>query len=977
MKLKDMKVGAQLRLGLGLVFAGVIALGAVAWNQADQLWQETSGLYEHPLMVCRALGELKSDILLMHLGMKDLVSAGTEQERQVSLESLAAAEADANLQFDAVTAKYLGPRADIDDARGAFIRWNAVRAETVRLLREGKTAEAAARTRATGAGGAQRAKVLTEIRALSDFSVKRSDKFYADAQQHKTRLQARLWLMLGAILLLLLGASYFLLKAIREPLAELTSAMEKYGQGRLDARSRYASANEFGVLSSFFNLLADTVQREMQSKERAAVITGVMLKDADPRVFCRELLGSMLELTGSQAGAVYLRNDKKTDFEHFESIGLTEAGRAPFSASGSEGEFGAALALRKIQRVTAIRPDTRFVFRAVSGGLLPREIVTIPIFSGAEAVAMISLSSVKEYSAEAVRLLDDTWVMITARVNGILALLQLQATAVKMEKQNAELAAQNDEITEYNIELELQKKQLAEASRLKSSFLSNMSHELRTPLNSVIALSGVLSRRMSGKMPEEEYGYLEVIERNGKSLLSLINDILDLSRIESGREEISLRRFSVRELAAEVIEVVAPLAREKKLSLVNSVGEDLPYLHSDFEKCRHILQNIVSNAVKFTGEGRVEIAAEPAGEAVKITVTDTGIGIAAENLRLIFDEFRQADESTTRLYGGTGLGLSIAKNYAALLRGAIEVRSELGRGSVFTLTLPLALAGQAQAPGQHSAPSRGPQRPAPEGKGRRILVVEDSEPAVIQLKDVLEGQGYAVQTARNGREALERVADAVPDAMILDLMMPEVDGFGVLRAIRGAERTSRLPVIILTAKHVTREELSFIKGNHVHQLIQKGDINKEDLLAAVGKMVEPPAEQARPAPARRKVAGRPVVLVVEDNPDNMLTVRALLKDTCTVIEAADGLKGLEAAQRHKPDIVLMDISLPLMDGIAAFKALRAEATLRHIPVIALTARAMKGDHEEILAHGFDGYLSKPVDAQILAKTIRDIIYAGE
>jgi CheY-like chemotaxis protein len=219
--------------------------------------------------------------------------------------------------------------------------------------------------------------------------------------------------------------------------------------------------------------------------------------------------------------------------------------------------------------------------------------------------------------------------------------------------------------------------------------------------------------------------------------------------------------------------------------------------------------------------------------------------------------------------------------------------------------------------------------------------------------------------------------------VILDLMMPEVDGFEVLRKIRSVEKTAHLPVLILTAKHVTKEELNFLTGNHIHQLIQKGDINRADLLAAVGRMVAPhtaprtapQTAKVRPSAARPAagISGKPVVLVVEDNPDNMMTVRALLQDTVTLIEATDGKTGVELVKAHAPDLVLMDISLPVMDGFAALSAIRKDDSLRHIPVIAVTASAMSGNREEILKHGFDGYISKPVDSDELMRTVREII----
>ena len=616
---------------------------------------------------------------------------------------------------------------------------------------------------------------------------------------------------------------------------------------------------------------------------------------------------------------------------------------------------------------------------------MPREILTIPILSDHTVSAVISLASVHAYDASAIRLVNDIWSVLTARMNGVLAFHKVMRMAAQMEQQNRELETQKRELTlqtsemaNQNAELEMQKQQLDTANQLKSTFLSNMSHELRTPLNSVIALSGVLSRRLAKTIPEDERGYLEVIERNGKNLLALINDILDLSRIEAGREEISVSHFSIRELTDMVVAMLEPQAVEKKIALHNNVPSDLPLIASDPDKCRHILQNLIGNAVKFTEQGQVTVTARRTNNEFYIDVIDTGIGIKAEHLPHIFDEFRQADGSTSRKYGGTGLGLAIAKKFAWLLGGGITVESTPGKGSAFTLRLPLVLASAnpMQAPEIRPSGNRASgTAPAPSGQGKTILMVEDNEPAIIQLSDILQAQGYRLQVARNGKEALIQIAQTLPDAMILDLMMPEVDGFQVLKTIRGMEQAAQLPVLILTAKHITKAELSFLTGNHIHQLIQKGDINKTGLLDAVAQMVAPPPKPA-PPPRRRKRPvrfGKPIVLVVEDNPDNMQTAEALLSDRYQVVKAQDGRAGVEQARLHQPDIILMDIALPVMDGIEALAVIRTDESLCHIPVIAATASAMKGDRETILAYGFDGYISKPIDADELKKMLHEAL----
>jgi signal transduction histidine kinase/CheY-like chemotaxis protein len=996
-KLRDIKIAAQLRLGLGVILALVLLLGALAWVQSEHQWQQTKGLYEHPMQVRRALGDFEANILVMHRGMKDVVLVQSEQELSRVLQKIEIRKANALRQLDVFDARYLGPRTDIAMLRDDFAKWNSIREETIRILRAGNKAEALARIHSSGIGGAQADVLMTHLRRIDNFARQKADQFYQNALAEKNNLRNQLLGFLAVILLLFVLVAWFLLKGIKSPLAELTMVTEQFRQGKLDGRSRYASGNEFGKLAAAFNAMAEVIQMELKINENAARLAGVMLREDEAHAFCRELLKALLEHTGSQVGAVYFLNDARTAYEHFQSIGLGAGGRAAFSATELEGELGAAVVTRQIQRITDIPADSRFVFAAASGAFAPREILTIPVLGDDSVLAVISLASVRAFDDSALRLINDSWSVLAARLNSVLGFRKIKELVERLERQNQELdaqkrelaaqadelAAQADELAEQNTELQMQKRQLDEANRLKSAFLSNMSHELRTPLNSVIALSGVLNRRLANAIPAEEYGYLEIIERNGKNLLELINDILDLSRVESGRVEISVSRFSLRELIGEVAAMLEPQAREKGVSLTSLAGDEVPPVFSDSHKCRHILQNLVGNAVKFTETGAVDISVRLMDQDVYVDVRDTGIGIAAHQLPHIFDEFRQADDSTSRKYGGTGLGLAIAKKYALLLGGAITVESAPGKGSTFTLRLPLVLelSGEVQ-PAEAEAARQdrvaGP-KPGSSGGGDTILVVEDNEPAIIQLTDILQAEGYRVQAARNGKEALAQIAATLPAAAILDLMMPEVDGFQVLKAIRAEERTAQLPVLILTAKVVTKEELSFLRGNHIQQLIQKGDINKAGLLAAVARMVAPAQAEPVQPPARRRHPnhpGKPVVLVVEDNPDNLRTAKALLSDHYCVLEAGDGRTGLEQARAHPPDIILTDIALPVMDGFEALAAIRADELLREIPVIAVTASAMKGNREEILARGFDGYLSKPIDHEALKELMREFLDGG-
>jgi CheY-like chemotaxis protein len=502
-----------------------------------------------------------------------------------------------------------------------------------------------------------------------------------------------------------------------------------------------------------------------------------------------------------------------------------------------------------------------------------------------------------------------------------------------------------------------------------------MSHELRTPLNSVIALSGVLNRRLINKIPEDEYSYLGIIEKNGKQLLSLINDILDLSRIEAGKEEISYSRFSFPSLVNGILESLAPIAEQKEIALINHVQSDFQPIISDSSMCHHILQNIISNALKFTEHGSVEVSAEIEGGKLRIEVKDTGIGISPEHLPYIFDEFRQADGRSSRKYGGTGLGLAIAKKYTHLLHGSIDVMSQEGSGSSFVITLPpkpqiyeFIENDVEMARGNYSAS----YTISDAGIGKNLLVVEDSEPQIIQLTDILNQEGYTIQVARNGKDALELIRKSIPDALILDLMMPEVDGFEVLRSIRGQADTGQIPVLILSAKHITKEELSFLSGNNVYQLIQKGDVNRNELLTHVNNMmntlktVQKITEKKTSAKRSEEKA---TILLIEDNDDSTTTIKALVGEKYVLVNTSDGLTGIEITKKLNPNLILLDISLSGIEGFSVLNEIKKDKQSQHIPVIALTAHAMKGDRENIMDQGFDDYISKPIDHRIFDETI--------
>lgn len=1007
MNFRNFSIGNQLFIGFSAIVVAVLMLGLVSNNQAIVLHEQTEKLYNHPLVVRRAISEVEIGIYKMRLATRDFMLATTDKEREKAKMDGLYAEQNIQLNFEVIYKSYLGSKEDIDNARTAFNVWNNARQQNFEYILNGDVEQAKQSFSNEGNVGVLRNDLMNKIKYISDFATVKANSFYKESKVNADILSIELLIIVLLIVVVIIIVSFYFVKKIRTPLKELEHVIKAYRAGDFDVRSVNISGNEIGRLAMAFNELLDSVKTEKSISQKITHIADSMLIEDNAHVFFRSILPVLAAETNSQIAAVYLLNDQRTEFKLYESIGLdAKVVNNTFSATNFQGEFGPALITKKIQFIRSIPLETHFTFKAVSGNMTPREIVTIPIVVSNEVVAMVSLASLRKNSVENINLIHKIYDVLSARVESVLAYRNLQKSAKQLQSKNIELEQQRNELNQQAIELaqqngelEIQKNQLKEASRLKTSFLSNMSHELRTPLNSVIALSGVLNRRLLNQIPEDEYSYIGVIERNGRQLLTLINDILDISRIEAGREEIEINEFEAQETVSDVVELIQQQAKDRGVALLFQNTDQRIRIQSDSKKVRHILQNLIANAVKFTEIGSVEIQISQLENKVYFQIKDSGIGISSENMKHIFDEFRQADSSTSRRFGGTGLGLAIAQKYARLLGGDIEVLSELNVGSQFTLVLPEKFDSNASIQPiettivnyskpamlfhqQHSILKNECQK--------SILLVEDSEPAIIQIKDMLESNSFSVVVARSGFEALQQLSTFTPDAMILDLMMPKMDGFELLVKIRNFEKTNHVPVLVLTAKHITKDDMQLLKSNHVHQLIQKGDVQREALLQAVCSMVvetetktktevlvnkeEVNCNSSVNAKSVETLGAKLSVLIVEDNIDNMITVKAVIGEKYVIHEAVNGLKGVEMANEIVPDFILMDIALPELDGIQAFKQIRSNPRLVHIPVIALTASAMLSERETILAYGFDAYIPKPIDDKQFFEIINTVLH---
>ena len=511
-----------------------------------------------------------------------------------------------------------------------------------------------------------------------------------------------------------------------------------------------------------------------------------------------------------------------------------------------------------------------------------------------------------------------------------------------------------EKVSQRTQELQNANQELARANKLKSEFLANVSHELRTPLSAIIGFSQILLDQIDGPLNEEQHQDIQQVNRSGQSLLNLINQILDLSKIEAGKMELTAERLELPGLVSSVLDSIRPLAEQKGLRIETRFPLSLPAVEADPVRLKQILINLLSNAVKFTDRGHIEVFAQPSGRMVRIAVKDTGIGISGDSQKVIFEEFVQGDGSSTRRHGGTGLGLSIVRKLVEMHGGAISVVSEPGQGSTFMFTLPAWASGTVAA--LPATPPRRAHRPSQGLPGNVILVVDDDASVRQLIARHLEQEGWKTVQASNAADAVQLAHECRPVLMTLDVMMPDASGWWVLEKLREDPETAGLPVLVVTIIEDQRLMLALGASDYLAKPYDRG------------ALVEKVHHLLPQLNGKR-------VLVVDDDPEaRILLAKILGEEGARVQLASDGNQAMLSVTQAPPDLVLLDLMMPGMSGFEMVARMRALPITAQVPVIIVSAKEMSA--EDILT--LDGHVQRfiakgTIDPEGLTAAVRQVL----
>ncbi|MBF0537912.1 MAG: response regulator [Nitrospirae bacterium] len=1202
--IRNASIGLRLAIAFLLLFLLFAFVSIFSVNRIGFVLHQIQMMYDHPLAVTNAVLRIEENIMSIRLNMRKAAYKADKAEVLKYKSQVVQDIAEIDKDFDTLEERFLGNKDIVSKARFNLKQWEPFIEHIFLLSMDGKLDDAQALINSYSYMS-HSADASAAIKMVYHDAQDSAIAFNKNAQDTGNNFKDQVYVLIVITFVAGIIVTFVFTSGVTRPIRQLIGIAGEIGQGRLDTPIDITSTDEVGQLADSFRKMTARLKTTLMEKDReywkktgVSQLNDKMRGEQDVTILAQNIIGNLTKYLNAHVGAIYLVDGNKT-LRLTATYAYTIRKNLSNAFIFGEGLVGQAALEGQCILITDA-PEGYIKITSALGDSVPVNIMVMPFLYDGQVMGVIEIGSLGRFTDTQVELIEMVSQGIgiafsvaqsRQRMSELLATTQAQAEELQVQQEElrasnetlseqasalkeseSELQSQQEELRQVNEELEerakllqqqrdeikqknleLQRvqqittekaKELEVTNRYKSEFLANMSHELRTPLNSILLLSRYLADNKEGNLSPKQLECSETVYSSGNDLLALINDILDLSKVESGKMELHVESVDFRELATSIGRTFGPVAQDKGLTLDVTVAPDVtPSIRTDIQKVEQIIRNLISNAIKFTEKGGVTVNIDRCPhdsigsitpdsglskeELIAISVSDTGIGIAQDKQGVVFEAFKQADGTTSRRYGGTGLGLSISRELTRLLGGQLRLKSVEGAGSTFTLYLPKRLGPQRRQPSKaeavtvESTPHAPVVYPIPfrtdigadileddrqllAPGDRSILIVEDDPVFARILYDISHEKGFKCIVAGDGQRGCDCAETYRPDAIILDVGLPVMDGRMVLERLKDSANTRNIPVHIISAadksidclksgvvgyitKPVSMEKLDdvfkrlegiFAQGNrsllavnldatqrntltglldsagvettfvssaeavsvlktkqvncivlnlsldetagfalidklkaaeplnetpvivynnaalskeaetklnmYCHRMIVKSVISNERLLDEIVLFLHL-IESKLPTEKQKMISmvhdndtifrGK-TILIVDDDVRNVFALSSVLQDRGVNVQVGrDGREGITRLKDNpKVELVLMDIMMPEMDGYEAIRQIRKIYEYRNLPIIALTAKAMKEDKMKCIEAGANDYLAKPIDADRLLSLLRVWLY---
>jgi signal transduction histidine kinase/DNA-binding response OmpR family regulator/HAMP domain-containing protein len=991
--LRNLKIGTRLWGSFGILLFITLIIGIIAIQSLNKLSALTSDMYTKPLVISNAVRDIKINIgrirnRMITIGLTEINHDQDIALMEQSLTEINEYEQEIFSRFSLIKDRFQGSQALVDVTTELMRIWKPLRDEEIKLAKTNKQTKLIAAIK--GRGAKLVGQILENMHKLKIYSNKQAINFLEESNIQRNNTITFMATLLGLLICSGSVIAFYITRGVTTPLRKIQKTTEAIAGGELHTDIGLSSSDEIGQLANAVmhmqGSLRDTYQQNRNAswhKDSLAKLNNLITGNPTLKKLTSDVITELCHLLDAKIGTIYILDDSSEPPVLIFTAGFGHVPNSDIKSQFIIGEGLVGQAGEEQQPILINNPPSDYLkIHSSLGDSPPNQIAIFPCYHKKTLMAVIeiglldSLTELKlSFLAEAIHTIGVAIEAAENREELSVALETAQQLTEESQAQQEEMEALNEELEEQNAllneekrkveqtqqELKAQAESLALASRYKSEFLSNMSHELRTPLNSLLLLARGLADNKDNSLREDQVQSAQIIYQSGHDLLDLINEILDLSKIEAGRMDLNIETTFIEHLSESIQTGFKHMAQEKGLNLEVTIDKSAPKsINTDRKRLEQIIKNLLSNAIKFTDIGSIQVTfTAPTNNetyALAVHVTDTGIGIPDNEQQRVFEAFKQADGSSNRKFGGTGLGLSISRELATLLGSKIQLQSEPGKGSTFSILLPHETVSTTNKDTLNLQPIivNKPKETAAEildvaddrnsiNQGdRTLLIVEDDLAFLDILMKECRKHKFKCLASTTGETALKLANEYYPNAIILDIMLPDISGWQVLEQLKQNIETRHIPVHISSVLDPDYTAMRCGAVGYLQKPVSRESL--DNVLARIDNIVDSKTRN---------------LLVVEDDHSSRHAITQLIGDSGIEIDEAEtGEAAYKAIKNKQYDCVILDLGLPDMDGRDLLKMVTMDINIENPPIVIYTGRELSRDEELKLRDYSDSIIIK-------------------